>query len=180
MRGAFDGPPYNQVEVRPRRTPGEHHDRRLLVPVAVRVFAQGGFDGHTLHARGCPEDLCDAEIVRIHHDCVGARSSRDRRRRAVGILGPEHDRAFERRQRSGVAVDRGNRLAEHAVENAAASEQAARHVRERGQGDAPRTGAVDDQLHRLRLIDRRERTRAARKRVGEPARPDRFGPLFPP
>ena len=43
-------------------------------------------------------------------------------------------------------------------------------MRERGERDLPRADVVDHELQRFRLIDGRERPRAARERVGEAAR----------
>jgi len=48
-------------------------------------------------------------------------------------------------------------------------------MRDRGARDAPSADIVDHELHRFGLVDGRKRTRTAGKRVGQPARANRFG-----
>ena len=115
------------------------------------------------------------EVVGVDDRDLHAERSGELRRDAIRIGRPEHDRALVRRQRPGVPVDGGDRLAEDLVEDAALPAQAAEEMRDRGPDDAAPPDLVDHQLHRLRLADRRERPGAAREREREPRRTDELG-----
>jgi len=93
---------------------------------------------------------------------------------AVGFRRAEHDCAFVGRQRSGITVDGRDRFAEQFVEHAAAADGTSGDLQDGGAEHAPCADLVDNQLQRLRLIDRGHRSGATREHACEARRTNRF------
>ena len=120
------------------------------------------------------ERLRATQVVRVDDRDVQPQRGRQFGAHAVWIGGAEHDRAFVGRQRAGVAVDRGDRVAQQVVEHAALTGRARGDVRDRGTEDPPRADVVDHELQRFRLVHGRERSGAARQNAREQRRADRL------
>ena len=141
----------------PVAAPLQHDDRRLLVAVAVRIIEQRALDVRACTPCEAPSTFALPRSLASTTAHSTPQRSRNAARERVGLARREHDRALVRRHRAGVSVDGGDRFAHQFVEDAAPSEQPRRADAPPSPQHVPRADALDHQLHRFGLIDRRQR-----------------------